>query len=285
MSTVIERPIHKLWLRADIPFADYLRLQGVSWSKLSAARTSMLAYHEGLTADKQPTPLMIVGSAIHAAVLEPHIFDAEYVLYEGRKSGGPWETFKAEHPGATVLNPEQYEQVMGAAWAVLHGRQGREARSVMRRCKREVTLRWVDPATHIRCKARPDLVRRGLLADLKTTGSAEKRKFGRLAGELGYHGKMAFAAMGLRTLGVPFERVAVIAVEQKPPHDIGVFDIGEEDLALSEDMVSNLLAKVKECRRRRIWPGRYEGAQALDLVPWLFEDETDYSDTIEVLES
>jgi len=279
MSTVMtERRVRKVRLRTDIAFAEYQRLQGVNWSTLSAARTSMLAYHDGLGRPKEPTPLMIVGSAIHAAVLEPHIFDAEYLIYEGRKSGGPWETFKAEHPSATVLTSEQYEQVMGAAWAVLHGRQGREARRVMRGCKREVTLRWNDPDTRVICKARPDLVRGGLLADLKTTGSVDGRKFGRLAGDLGYHGKMAFAAMGLRVLGIPVERATIIAVEQKPPHDVGVFDIGDEAMAWSEDMVCGLLSRLKQCRRSRSWPGRYEGAQALDLAPWTFEDNTDLTD-------
>lgn len=275
----MERPVIRTpRLRTDYSFTEYQRLQGVNWSTLSVARTSMLAYHDGLGRPKEPTPLMVVGSAIHAAVLEPHIFDAEYVVYDGRKAGGPWETFKAEHPGTTVLTSEQHEQVLGAAWAVLHSRQGREARRVMRGCKREVTLRWNDPETRIICKARPDLVRRGLLADLKTTGSVDARKFGRLAGDLGYHGKMAFAAMGLRVLGVPVERVAIIAVEQKRPHDVAVFDIGDEAMAWSEDMVAGLLTRLKDCRRRRVWPGRYEGAQELDLAPWLFEDRNDLTD-------
>ena len=116
-----------------------------------------------------------------------------------------------------------------------------------------------------------------MLADVKTTGSVDPRKFGRLAGAMLYHGKMAFAAMGLRELGRPVERVTIIAVEQSAPHDIGVFDIDAAALYSSEEMVCGLLQRLKECRRRRSWPGRCENTQVLDLAPWLFESDNDLS--------
>lgn len=168
---------------------------------------------------------------------------------------------------------------MGVAWAVHCARQGREARRLLRRSQTEAVVRWSDRITRIRCKARPDIVRDGLLADIKTTGSVDARRFGRLAADMLYHGKMAFARLGLEELGHRIERTAIIAVEQKPPHDVAVFDIDPGDLDASEAMVCGLLATLKRCRRNRSWPGRCANTQLLQLPPWTFgSDDYDISE-------
>ena len=263
---------------ARYTFPEYQRLRGVNWSTLRHMDTSGLAYRENLLNPPPPTPIMGLGSAMHAAILEPEEFEARYAVFDGRRGTKAHQEWRAEHIGVTDLKPDEWDQVMGAAGAVHRSRQGRLARRILRHSRKEVTLQWTDSDTRIRCKARPDIVGPTILADLKTTSSVDPRKFGRLAGDMVYHGKMAFAAMGLREIGHPVERVTIIAVEQKPPHDVGVFDVCPGDLERSEQHVANLLQELKTCRRRRIWPGRCENTQVLDLPPWLFESDNDISD-------
>ncbi len=265
-------------MKPYMSFQEYAAIRAVNWSTLRNLHTSPLHYREGLTNPKPPTPPMLLGTAIHTAILEPALFEAEYALWPDAKRGKAYEEFKVEHEGQSILNAEEWQKCMGAAWAVHRSRQGREARRIMRGCKREATLQWIDPDTRVRCKARPDLIGKNVLADVKTTTSTDARKFGRLAGDMLYHGKMAFAAMGLDVLGHPVERVTIIAVEQSPPHDVGVFDIDDAALAMAGDMVCDLLQKLKRCRKRRSWPGRCENTQVLDLAPWLFEPDTDLTD-------
>lgn len=260
-------------LRLGVPFAKYLKMQGVSWSDLSYVRTSPLAYRENLLNPKPATPTMQLGSAIHAAALEPELFAATYAVFDGRRGTKAHEEWQVEHPGMIDLKPDEWEACEGAARAIHKGIQGRQARRIMRFCKCEVTLRWDDPATRIRCRARPDLVGPGLLADLKTTASVDEHTFSRLAGDLGYHGKMAFACMGLSAVGRYPESVFLIAVEQKPPHDVGVFELDEETRERSERDVAHYLSRLQECRRRRRWPGRYENPVRLDVAEYQFEPE------------
>lgn len=259
-------------MSATIPFAEYERLRGERWSDLQYMATSPLAYREHKLNPKGPTRIMDNGSAIHTAVLEPHLFDAEHVLYDGRRGTNDFKAFEAEHVGQTILNGEQWDACMGAAEAVHLLRQGREARKAMRGCRHEVTLRWTDPRTRILCKARPDLVGSHVLSDVKTTTSVEARKFGRLAGDRLYHGKMAMAFMGLRELGKRIYMVRIIAVEQSPPHDVAVYYLTMDQIDAGIDLVNELLSKLKVCRRRNSWPGRQEREEPLELAPWLLAD-------------
>jgi hypothetical protein len=264
-------------MNTPIPYSEYKGLQGVRWSELEYMHQSPLAYQQNLWDPKAATRGMDNGSAIHTAVLEPELFDESYTWWDGIQNGYEWEGVKAgaEAAGMTVLKPEQWQACTDAAKAVHLLRQGREARRVMRGCQREVTLRWIDPRTHIRCKARPDLVGAHVLADVKTTTTVEARKFGRLAGDRLYHGKMAMALMGLRELGKRIDVVRVIAIEQAAPHDVAVYYLTQDQLDAGIDLVNELLAKLKLCRRKRSWPGRQEHEQPLELAPWLLPSEND----------
>lgn len=262
-----------------VPFEQYRAIQGVSWSDLSHMRRSALAYREHMLNPKPPTATMALGSAMHAAVLEPDLFAATYAVYDGRRGTNAYAEWQAEHPGMVDLKPDEMEQCEGVAAAIHSGIQGKHARRILRVCRAEVSVRWVDPWTRIRCKARPDLVGPRVLADLKTTTSVDEHKFGRLSGEMGYPGKMAFALMGLEAVGVKVDDVYIIAVEQTPPHDVGVFRIDDTDMERARTEAERLLRMLKECRKLRRWPGRFLNVELLDLPPWTFEDDSyDISD-------
>lgn len=262
-------------ITAGIPFTAYQRYRGVSWSSLMHARTSWLEFRDRLLNPRPATAAMDLGSAIHCAVLEPEVFASRYAVFDGRRGTTAHGEWQAEHIGMVDLKPAEWEQCMGAAWAVHEGAQGRQARRIMRFCRAELSLRWTDPHSRVLCKARPDLVGPHVLADLKTTGSVDARKFGRLAGDLGYHGKMAFASMGLEAMGRRPDDVYIIAVEQTAPHDVGVFRLCDGDRDNAEIEVGRLLAGLQECRRKRRWPGRYQNTELLDLPAWTFERELD----------
>jgi len=275
----------------SISFGDYRRLVGVNWSTLSAMDTSALQYHDDLLSPPEATATMRLGTAIHTAVLEPEMFAAEYGLFDGRRGTKAYDEWQAEHPGMADLKPDEWEQCMGAAYAVHRAGHGREARRTMRGCRREPSLVWTDPMTGIRCKARPDLVRFAqkrsggitpwILADMKTTTTVDARKFGRTAAELLYHGKMAFARRGLETIfGSPPLSVEIIAVEQKRPHDIGVFPLYPDVLYAGDQLVTKLLRQLQTCRKRRTWPGRYQDQEpvALYFPAWALASDTDLSD-------
>lgn len=254
-------------------FEEYAALPGVNFSTLKDMGASPLHYHHRLTEPREDTPRMSMGRAVHTAVLEPDRFALEYAVWSGpRRAGKEYEAFVAANPGRTILRVDEYERCLAMRDAV---RGNRDARKLLRRGKPEVVLKWVDPWTRLRCKARLDWLDRGALTDLKTTADIDAHDFGRLAGRMAYHGQLAFYRSGLDALDHPAAPVRILAVEADPPHDVGVFRLPDEVLDAGRDMVDELLAKVRKHRNARRWPGRYQGEQLLELPPWMLTDSDD----------
>lgn len=254
----------------------YAALPGVNWSTLKEMTRSALHYHSRLDTPREDTPGMAMGRAIHTAVLEPDRFPLEYVVFDGpRRAGNEWQAFAAANAGRTILKRDEYQTCLNVRDAV---RAHKPAARLLRRGKAEMTLRWTDPITRIRCKARLDHVHAGAITDLKSTQDVDARTFGRLAERMGYHLQLAFYRMGMDALGMRPGPVRIIAVEATAPHDVAVYTLAEDDLLASMDVVQGLLQRVKECRRKRRWPGRYVGEQPLDLPPWTFPSEEEIGD-------
>jgi hypothetical protein len=237
-------------------FPAYHRAKAVNWSTLKEMAKSPLHYQYRLTHPPEETAAMRLGRAIHTAVLEPDVFPLEYVVFDGsRRAGAVWDEFALVNSGKTILKAEEYEAALDCRDAV---RRHKVARRLLRWGKPEVTLKWIDPQTRIRCKGRLDWIAPGgVLVDLA------------------YHEQLAFYRSGLLACGRKPAAVYIIAVEAEEPHDVAVFELDEDQLWAGAEVVGELLARVKECRRLRRWPGRDEGAQKLDLPPWIYDDAKD----------
>lgn len=140
----------------------------------------------------------------------------------------------------------------------------------------ECTVTWTDEQTGVACKGRMDWLDDCALVDLKTTRDIELRAFGRHCHTMQYHCQLAFYQMGLLANGI--ERlVKIIAVESEPPHDVAVYDLGEDALWAGEVKVREALRLVAQCRKEKRWPGCYPQTIELMLPGYAFptEDETD----------
>jgi len=108
--------------------AEYHARPEVSKSGLDQIRRSPLHYwNRYLNPDRiiePPTLAMVIGSALHARVLEPHLYDDEYMAapegIDRRTKEGKlrWADFEAEADGKTVLKAEDAAQIEAMAKAV-----------------------------------------------------------------------------------------------------------------------------------------------------------------------
>jgi len=257
-----------------LTFADYCAVDAVNWSTLRHMADSPLHYLHAVTTTREDTDAMRVGRAVHTSVLEPDRFPLEWTVYDGRRAGKAWDEFAAANAAKGILSVAEYERCLAirdAVWA----HEG--AAEILRGCRYETSATWTDPATGLACKCRPDAVKPGVLADLKTAKSIDARKFQRSAWDLGYFGQLAFYAEGIRVETGEGVDPFIIAVESTPPHDVGVFRVEPISLAMATDAAMELLGRVAECRESGRWPGMYPEAQTLELPPWAFDAENDIS--------
>jgi len=256
-------------------FPAYRRTRAVNWSTLKEMARSPKHYRYRLEHPPEETPAMRLGRAIHTAVLEPDAFPLEYVVYDGpRRAGKEWEEFALVNVRKTILKVDEYQTALDVRDAV---RGHKLAARLLRRGRSEVTLQWTDPQTRMRCKGRLDHLRGNVLTDLKSTRDVDARTFGRLCANMDYHAQLAFYRRGLIATGHELAPVYIVAVESGPPFDVGVFAVDEDVLDAGDQLVRKLLHQVKDCRRKRRWPGRYESEESLEFPEWALPSDNDLS--------
>lgn len=268
-----------------LPRDAYDRLAGVNWSGLKLLLKSPAHYRANLLAKKQPdSDARKRGRAVHAAVLEPEKFRAEFVTYYGRRAGKVWEAFAAEHAGAEILTEAMEDRCLAIAEAV---RGHAPARPYLTGGRSELSLEWLFTREAMgpvegyetRCKSRLDFVAMaGAIVDLKTTRDSSPGGFGREVARYSYHCQAAFyvdayfAATGQR---LPYVWVAVEAEEPFVPQ---VYRLTPEAYELGRSAYIGLLDKLNDCTRLNSWPGYGEGELAVELPAWMLPDDDESED-------
>lgn len=257
---------------------DYFALPGVNWSTLKHMGDSPLAYRHAVDNGTQDSDALALGRITHSLVFEPETFTHDYAVWTGgRRAGKEWEAFAERHSHQTILRDEDLVEAHDMAAAV---KANPLVAPYLVGGEFERGVQWTDADTGLLCKARPDwlLPKRRILLDLKTAASIDARRFGAAAARYGYHCQLAHYAAGVRAaLGWEPAAVKLVVVEKRAPHDVAVFDVGASDLDLGTDEVRMLLRRLRECTDAGIWPGRYEGEQALQLPAYVMgEVEFEY---------
>jgi hypothetical protein len=262
-----------------VPFDVYRQLPGINWSRLKHMGTSPLHYHHGLTAADQDSPGKLLGRVAHLKTLEPGTMVDHVAVYhgEGRRGSKEWKAFAEANPGKDLIKAGEEDNCDKIAFAV---RNHPLVLPLLEGSRFEVTAEWVDEATGLRCKARPDWLQptfEGLtLIDLKTTTNLDSRFFQGIAGRMRYFGQLAHYSSGIKACtGAAPVRWLIVAVEAKPPFDVAVFEVPSQDRTFAEAEAAELLGKVKACEDADRWPGRYESIQPLEYPTYLFDKEMD----------
>ncbi len=251
----------------------YDMIDALNPSRVKAVRKSLKHFHHGLNNPKTQTPAMLIGSAMHTAILEPDEFARRYVLWNGgHRRGGDWIAFRDANETYDILDADDYDACLAMRDAVM---ACPEAAALIAQCPhRESSLVWQDPWTGLLCKGRPDLFGGKILPDFKTTADVSERKFTRIGGDLAYIVSVGAYADGLEFNGHPIDAAQFIAVESKPPFDVVIYAIPEEVLRKGREEWRDSLKRIKLAMDTNCWPGVGE-AGAVEFRPWSADDDSD----------
>jgi hypothetical protein len=265
-------------VEANVPAEEYHRreLGVVSKSALDRLRQSPMHYKawvDGET-DDDASDALIVGSAFHCAMLEPERFAAQYVVAPNFGDGRTKEAKAAKAawletvpPNATFISASQFEMIDSMVASV---RRTRFAASMLRDGLPELTARWTDPATGLRCKVRADyyVERHGMIVDVKSTGDASPEEFARSVAKYGYHRQDALYRAGFAAAGKPVRHFVLVCVEKTPPFGVALYEIDEDGSARGIASVTQDMWTLAECMRTNEWPGYPEEIQPLAVPKW-----------------
>lgn len=245
----------------------YENVPAVNWSSLKHLAVSPLLYKWRLEHPQPDSATLVVGAAIHCALLEPGKFDSRYAVFDGRRAGKEWDKWQDDHPGVKSLKPDEMERVTRSAEAV---RAHRIARHLLEGCRAEEPTTWVDPDTGLKCKGRIDAIAPGFVLDLKSARDVEPKWFRRAAADYLYHGQLAFYHDGATVARkIPGDAEPyIIAAQSDEPFDVATFQLAPDTLGAGRALYRSLLRRLVECQEADFWPGTAPDLEMLDLPPW-----------------
>ncbi len=248
-------------------FEEYCALNAVNWSTLRELRKSPLHYAHRLAHPSEDTTQRGIARAVHTAVLEPERFMSDYAIFTGpRRAGKEWDAFEAAAGVRTILKTGERDEALAIAAAV---RSHPEAAKYLAFGQAEHTVQWTDGETGIGCKGRMDWYRPNAIVDLKTLDNVSIGNVGMMVWRHQWNAQLAFYQEGVRVTTRETLPLVIIAVENKPPYDVGVFRLDEFAAGMGLAECKRLLALLKSCRESKAWPGRYADEQPLALPQWV----------------
>jgi hypothetical protein len=215
---------------------------------------------------------MVIGTAIHLAVLEPERFALEVVqrpTFDRRTTIGKagFAAWTAENAGRLALEAEDFDTVRRSADSVL---AHPAARALLSEGAPEVTLRWVDATTGAPCRARFDWLRPDLGAvDLKSTRDASPAGFAREIAQHAYYIQAAHYDMGAQAvLGQFLPYWIFIAVEKEAPYAVGVYSLDRESIDAAAVRVADALARWRASTDSGRWPSYSNLIEPITTPKW-----------------
>lgn len=215
---------------------------------------------------------MRMGTLVHTAILEPHLLADLMVApkIDRRSAAGKaeWEAFKVVSEGKELVTDDELSKLQAIRDAV-HAHPA-ASRALGMIAEVETSIFWIDPATGIECRCRPDaILSNGLMIDVKTTRGASAESFAKSIAQYRYHVQAAFysdgyeAAYGQKPKGFMF-----IAVETESPFLTACYVASEQMTSRGRADYQADLVTYRQCLDTDTWPGLAEQPVMIDLPKW-----------------
>jgi len=261
----------------NMPNDEYHAHNSISKSGLDLVARSPAHYR--YQEKREPSRAMVIGSAIHAAILEPEVFASKYMLLRDVKDrrASEYKQAVAVYGEEFVLTGKESDYVAGMQESV------RTSRSIMTLLEKdgdaELSVFTKDPVTGVEVRCRFDwLTKCGIPLDLKKTQDARPDAFGRSVYNYRYHVQEAFYRDVWKwETGDSIDRMRFAAIEERMPHATMVYKLDDEALNEGRRLYREALNLYAKCLERDHWPAYADEEQWLCLPPWAiettFEDE------------
>lgn len=257
----------------NMPGETYHAIEAMSSGGIKKMIRNAGHYRLMRTVKKPSTEAQIFGTAVHAAVLEPLRFNDLVALapeINRRTNAGKamWAECEALNPGKVILDPPDYSRVLACAAAV---RRHPAAAYLLDGATFETSLFWNDGKWKVPCKARPDIISRGGMTDLKTIDDASADAFARTVAASAnlWHAQAAHYISGAEhVLNSSPEFFAHIAVEDEPPHFVAVYQLPTPAILAGMHIANIALERYQRALESGAWEGYPATMERLPFPRW-----------------
>lgn len=284
--TAAPRP---LGLVRDMSMDEYQAVDAMSATGLR--HFSRSAWHYRHKVETEPTRPMLRGTLAHCAVLEPDAMASRYVVVPDdaprrpskvqwtAKNPSPdsitsmqwWTAFNASCEGREIVSAPDYLITQAQLLAL---QADPEISKTLASGFGECSIFWVDKASGVYCKARPDWIhpldsRRVVMVDLKSMADESPDAFSRTAPRMGFHRQRAHYINGVQqATGFEVADFFFAAVTSAAPVLAVPYRLVDEVVLMGEEECESLLLDYADCRRQDHWPAYPPAARMIDFPKW-----------------
>lgn len=224
---------------------------------------------------KEPTRAMTIGSATHAAILEPAAFREQFVIVpvDDRRSSVWKEAIKTKGEEFCLTQTEA-DRIVAMQEAV-NGNQHMRA-LLSTDGEAEVSFFTTDPVTGVKVRARFDwLTASNRAVDLKTAADASDDAFGKSIVNYRYHVQQAFYADVFKwETGETLADWSFAVVESDAPHCTAFVRLPDDVVEYGRKLYRADLNRYADCLARDEWPG-IDGSPHMIAMPGWFIAQMD----------
>lgn len=257
---------------------NYDNVDAVNYSTMKYAIShSLKHYKHVLDNGRSDTSAMVLGIAMHVAILQPDLFPKLFVAKpEGMtfvtREGKAW---RGAHSGLEILPYDDYVACLEISRSVSeHPVAGQYVSSLE---SVELPIFWTDVDSGLACKCRLDAITAfKSLVELKSSRDIRAHQFARSAADLLYHVQQAYYYDAFCAhFGFEPEDHVVIAFESSAPYDVAVEVVTDDVRAEGRLAYKRALLAIAESRRTGFWPGIAPVKRMYDIPPWAREIDAD----------
>lgn len=256
----------------NMPNEVYHSLPGISKSGLD--RIAISPAHYRYREPSEPSRSMVIGSAIHAAILQPDVFAREYLQLRDVKArtASEYKAAVKDWPNGAdfVLTGPESDHIAGMQAAVGSDPNCTDALDGFG--YREASLFVPDPVTGITVRVRFDFLPTDPgrpVIDLKKTRDCRPDAFMRAIASYRYHVQAALYLDAWEWATGGQRDFQFLAIEETIPHARKLYTMGPESLALGRKLYRAEINTFAACHKAEYWPCHDSAPELIELPDWV----------------
>lgn len=223
-------------------------------------------YVQGL---RETTKPMALGTLLHQAIMEPELFNQQYVVHPKYKGNGSqamnreWEAEQAKQ-NKTIITDEEFMM-----FTTMRNNFQRSTFLVDSLAANNIEHSFFFDVEGIEAKARPDFYKPKVAFDIKTTNDIGQDYFAKAIYDYGYHVQGAMVIDAMRQNGLEIDYFVIVAFEKKYPYTMTQFMLADSAIELGRQTYQRTIAEIEDYKQKNLW----EVPNEIDLPDWVYKQE------------
>lgn len=253
-----------------MPNEAYHSYDGISKSGLDLVNISPA--HYVFAEPRKSTRAMEIGTAIHAAILEPELFKRDYVLLKevtDRRSSEYKQAVKATGSGELVLTGKEADHVTGMHMTAHANPDYAALRSEPHFTELSAFVECPETGVLLRCRFDFITAASGVSVDVKKTQDARYESFQKSIANYRYYVQDAFYSYVYELIaGEPLQEFYFLAVEENAPNTAKMYKLDDEAKLIGKREFMADLEAYAEADKTGNWQHYDTTTEMISLPSW-----------------